>query len=132
MVGITSTGDVAGRYGDGMRTHGFFRSSDGNMTPFDYPGALDTSPAAMTLDGTIVGTYGDELGTHGFVRDEQGGFISFDVPGSVWTFVSAVSKAGANVTHSNGGAITGWLIDSAGVYRGFLRPVWITQVSPGF
>ncbi|HEX9135464.1 MAG TPA: hypothetical protein VF905_00785, partial [Nitrospirota bacterium] len=70
---IIPNGTVTGYYFDASwLTHGFLRTPDGTITPFDAPGALNgtTTPSSMNQAGTIVGFYRDAgRFPHGFLRD---------------------------------------------------------------
>jgi hypothetical protein len=92
--GINLQGSVAGYINDenGV-SHGFVRTSDGNFTGFDAPGA-DVNPADQrgTLVtgindlGAISGFYVDTAGVaHGFRLKPNGNFTSFQVPGAAGT-----------------------------------------------
>jgi hypothetical protein len=55
--------------------------------------------------------------SHGFVRTKQGDITTFDVPGA-----GTGPGQGTNAFFNNAADdITGWYVDSSGVYRGFLR-----------
>jgi hypothetical protein len=70
-VSINDTGDIAGIYADASGVlHGFVRTSNGTITPFDAPGAgtagtsLFPGTAVLSINdsGDITGTYADLSG----------------------------------------------------------------------
>ena len=73
--GINPAGTITGSFKDGFTiNHGFVRTSDGNITTFDVPGAgtgfnQGTAPLGITPGGAIMGRYIDaDYGSHGFIR----------------------------------------------------------------
>jgi hypothetical protein len=98
-------------------TLGFLRSSDGTLTTFDVPGAIDqTVPSAIDPAGTITGYFQGTSGLHGFVRANDGTFTTFDPPGSEEPDSETIAN-GINPA----GVITGWYIDPSFIGHGFLR-----------
>src|SRR6267378_3146084 len=97
------------------------------ITTFDAPGA-GTGPfqgtSALDIDpsGRTIGFFRDANSVrHGFSRSENGTFTIFDAPG-------AGTGAGQGTFPFNSpnlinpeGAITGYYVDSAGAWHGFLR-----------
>src|SRR5262249_49787298 len=88
--GINPQGRVWGYYCDEVTCHGFVRTKDGTITPFDPPGSVYTfdglnghggQTGGINPSGAIVGTYftntGGNFGVHGFVRAPDGTFASF-------------------------------------------------------
>jgi len=78
--GISPNGTIVGSFNDGFDiNHGFLRTSHGNLTTFDVPGAgtgnfQGTLPVGITPGGTIAGWYVDPTGlAHGFLFTPQGG-----------------------------------------------------------
>lgn len=51
-----------------VKPSGFLRDSDGTITAFDVPSALETSPASINDSGYITGSFADLRGVHGFIR----------------------------------------------------------------
>jgi uncharacterized membrane protein len=85
-LGINDIGQVVGNYVDAKNNqrHGFLRSSKGDFTTLDVPGADITIAQGINNAGTIVGLYivGDQ--THGFVLS-KGVFtfpVDVDLPGA--------------------------------------------------
>lgn len=99
--------------------HGFLRSADGVITPFDAPAAGNdlfqgTTPSVITPQGLIVGTYTDE-NYNGwiFLRDKTGAFTTLQFPTS--------GSIPIGVTANNEGTIAGEFVDPNGVLHGYLR-----------
>ena len=79
--GINDVGAVVGNYVDARDhiRHGFLRSSSGDFTTFDGPGAVLTIAEGINNAGTIVGLYVDDKdAVHGFVL-KNGNFTTVDV-----------------------------------------------------
>jgi hypothetical protein len=120
---INNFGVVTGTYQDANSVfHGFVRSPDGKITPFDAPGA-DTTPGdgngtfpnGINDAGAITGFYLDASGgSHGFLRSPGGHFITFDVTGST---IGTTTPIALNLE----GQIVGYVEDQNGVFRPFLR-----------
>jgi len=66
---INNSGTIAGQFDAGDQTfHGFIRSADGTIAPFDVAGSVDTVITAINNNGVIAGHYYTEKGTDiGFV-----------------------------------------------------------------
>ena len=78
---------------------------------FDFPGAIDTQPTAITPSGDIVGRYISPDGVvHGFLLHEHR-FTSIDVPDSAFTEVDWINPRGDMVGGFN---------DQNGIRHGFL------------
>lgn len=111
--GINDKGETVGNYldaGDGRRK-GFFRSSEGNFTPFEVPGAIETIGEGINNEGTIVGAYREaDRSIHGFVL-RNGIFTTVNVPGAVETQVLSINSKGE---------IVGLYVDAAGFDHPFV------------
>jgi hypothetical protein len=78
----------------GGANHGFAVTANGVFTPFDIPGAMNTSPGFINLQGVIVGSYTDSAGTsHGFVLN-HGTYTTVDYPGEPGTELSGINDLG--------------------------------------
>jgi uncharacterized membrane protein len=114
--GINDKGETVGNYAKAgeapPRRHGFFRSSKGEFTTFDVPGAIITIGEGINNQGTIVGVYVNEadFSVHGFVL-RNGIFETVDVPGAVETQVFSINSKGE---------IVGSYVDAADVEHGFV------------
>jgi len=116
--GINDIGEVVGDYvaagdvnpdGTAKHRHGFLRSSKGDFTTFDVPGAVITIGEGINNPGTIVGLYVANGNMHGFV-----------LKNSVFTTVD-VSDQPTEINSINAkGEIVGFYSDSNGVQHGFL------------
>src|SRR6478672_7835744 len=125
---IDPSGRTIGFFRDANNVrHGFSRSKDGTFTIFDAPGAgtaanQGTRAYATNSSGSITGHFTDSSNVaHGYVRSNQGVITVFDAPG-------AGTGAGQGTFPFNSpnlinpeGAITGYYVDSAGAWHGFLR-----------
>jgi hypothetical protein len=120
---INSAGAITGPYQDASGTyHGFVRSSRGEYTTFDAPGAdltpgdfNGTSPSAINDLGVVTGLYWDANGfSHGFLRNREGKFASFDVPG-VGGFGSVPQAINLE------GAVSGYYADANDSIHPFVR-----------
>jgi len=122
--GINAVGVVTGMYEDpNSDFHGFVRTTDGAITPFDAPDAYPsanggTYPFSINAGGIITGMYNTENGSqHGFVRAADGTIAEFDVPGAGTT-----TNRGTNpISINSAGEITGTYTDKNSVWHGFLR-----------
>jgi len=72
--GMNFAGTITGSFNDGFNiNHGFWRTRDGTVTTFDFPGAgtgfnQGTLPLGITAAGVIAGSYSDANNvTHGFL-----------------------------------------------------------------
>jgi uncharacterized membrane protein len=110
--GGTPDGEViTGLYTDMMGTTHAYILSDGNLTPFDFPGSIATSAWDMNASGDVVGQYVD-AGTkvHGFLL-RRGSFVSIDYPGARATQAFGINPQGN---------VVGTYVDAAGKTHGFL------------
>jgi len=117
--GINLSGAIVGGYSDTSNVfHGFLRSPDGAITPFDPTDSQFTDPAGINEEGVIAGFYAKATGPyHGFVRSSTGQIASFDVSG-------AGTEAGQGTETfalNDPGNVVGAYVDTSGVYHGFLR-----------
>jgi len=125
---IDPSGRTIGFFRDANNVrHGFSRSKNGTFTIFDAPGAgtaagQGTRAYATNSSGSITGHFTDSSNVaHGYVRSKEGVITVFDAPG-------AGTGAGQGTFPFNSpnlinpeGAITGYYVDSAGAWHGFLR-----------
>jgi hypothetical protein len=105
--------------------HGFVRTPDGRITPFDVKGAgkgaaqgtFTTIYGSINHMGAITGNYIDASGaSHIYVRDPDGWITTFNGPGAgkgagQGTFTEAINSEGA---------ITGYYVDASNVIHGFV------------
>lgn len=62
-LAINNAGTIAGQVEAGDQTfHGFIRTPDGTLTPFDIDGAVDTYPVAINNKGAMAGSYKNAAG----------------------------------------------------------------------
>ena len=112
-------GDYAGntRSSDGEKTIGF-TLIDGVFTTYDFPDSLNTYFYAFDNAGRAAGHYQgtDEL-YHGVIM-EDGELTQYDFPGAVQTFIYGMSD--------ETGALSGNIVDEAGVSRAFSGDLSIT------
>ena len=92
--------------------HSFLRESNGVISPFDRPGAIESLANGINDLGTITGNYADSLGGHGFLLFRNGSYITFDPPGSTDTLSEAINAEGE---------VTGYYVDVAGMTHGYVR-----------
>jgi hypothetical protein len=114
---INASGEIAGEYlydGD-TQIGGFVRSSDGEITTFDYEEGI--VPAGINDSGTLAGWYASTA-FHGFTRSSQGQLTSFDPPGTLMTQNISINRTGA-VTGSY--SATSSVAGSRPLNHGFLR-----------
>src|SRR5262245_24790974 len=69
------------------------RAAPYTFTPFDVPGATQTTPFGINDAGQIVGFLLDGTGVHGFVGS-GGSFAPIDVPGGMNTQARGINDAG--------------------------------------
>lgn len=119
-------GEIVGSYTDtNIVPHGFLRTRDGNIIPFDAPGAglgfgLNEGTVAYSINsrGEITGQFQDpDYVFHGFVRFRDGSFDTFDAPGAgrgpgQGTLADSINREGT---------VAGYFLDENNVYRGFVR-----------
>ena len=123
-LAINDSGVVVGVYSDSkIAMHGFLRTTDGQFTSFDAPGAglapgQGTAAYAINERGMIAGAFQDSSNVyHGFVRFQDGSFETIDVPEE-----GTIPQQGTLVTNINSeGVIAGSYIDANGVNHGFVR-----------
>jgi hypothetical protein len=114
----TPRGVIAGNYSDSKGNHGFVRSRDGTITPFDPLGSTYTTVAGITPEGKITGYYTDANGVdHGFLRAPNGKFTTVDDPLAGTQSGQGTFSLGINPAWE----ITGYYYDSGFVNHGFLR-----------
>ena len=94
--GITDTGVIIGDYIDSHGVqHGFVRTQQGDITPFDPPDSVYTVAWGANSKQSIVGFYVDTNNAqHGYLRDQKGNFATFDPSGSLATFVTDINDRG--------------------------------------
>ncbi|HUD25694.1 MAG TPA: hypothetical protein VMQ45_08420 [Burkholderiaceae bacterium] len=119
---INGEGEIGGNFQDANNVlHGFLRTRDGAVRPFDAPGAgtgacQGTQGFAINSEGAIAGvTIDASYVYHGMLRERDGAITVFDAPGAappVGTLALSVNRDGAT---------TGWYLDASNVAHGFLR-----------
>jgi hypothetical protein len=124
---INPAGVIAGQYADTRGVfHGFLRSPDGSITPFDVPGA-GTSLGQGTLvvftdginqEGAIGAGFVDANNVlHSAIRFPDGSFVTFDAPGAGTGPFQGTDEAGINPVET----VMGFFIDSSSVFHGYVR-----------
>jgi len=94
---------------------GFQRDTEGNETPYNFPGALGTVPFGISNDDTYTGFYVTSEGRRGFVEQPSSGLSrSVEFPGATETQLYGVNNVG-----KAGGAH----YDSAGVAYPFIYDI---------
>lgn len=123
---LTPAGAVAGYYMDASGgNHGFVRASDGTITTFDVPGAVEgtgpfqgTKVAGINPAGTISGNWFDaKSATHGFLRAPDGTITKYDVPDAGTGFGQGTVGASINPA----GDLVSYWADANSVSHGYLR-----------
>jgi probable HAF family extracellular repeat protein len=123
---VNDRGVIVGWYTDtNIVPHGFLRTSDGQFTSFDAPGAglghgLDQGTVATSINdrGAITGQFQDSSYVfHGFVRYPDGAFTTFDAPGAGTGAFQGTLGESINPA----GEIVGVYIDGNNAFHGFLR-----------
>ena len=112
-------GDYAGntRSPDGEKKIGF-TLIDGVFTTYDFPGSVNTYFYALDNTGKAAGHYkGTDDLYHGVIL-EDGELTQYDFPGAVETFIFGLSD--------ETGALSGNIVDEAGVTRAFSGSLVIT------
>ena len=112
-------GDYAGntRGPDGKKKIGF-TLIDGVFKTYDFPGSLNTYFYALDNAGKAAGHYkGPDDLYHGVIM-EDGELTQYDFPGAVQTFIYGLSD--------ETGALSGNIVDEAGVTRAFSGDLTIT------
>src|SRR4029453_3038289 len=105
-------GNICGRK---FRDSRFLRASDGTLTTFDAPSAVNgTNGQAINPKRLILGFYNDaSFVAHGFLREPDGTITTFDAPGAVnGTVPSSLNPKGA---------VTGQSFDAGFNAHGFAR-----------
>lgn len=96
-IDINANGEIVGRYMMAGRTHGFYRTTTGDLTTIDFPGSIFTVAAAINDDGDVVGMYrlpSDPTSVrHGYLR-RSGEFLTIDPPGAIFTNVLGINERG--------------------------------------
>jgi hypothetical protein len=134
-VSINDSGEITGSYTDkpvkhGLirAGHGFMRAANGTITTFEAPGAATgagvvqgTISGRINAAGDATGFYPDAKGVfHGFVRAADGTITSFEAPGAGTAGTSMLPGTFA-FSINDSANITGFYVDSKGVFHGFLR-----------
>jgi hypothetical protein len=112
VAGINKEGVIVGDYGatDGLPPiHGFIRSVDGTILPFDVRGSDKTQPVAINAAGEIAGIYW--FGTGDIYR---GGFVR-SADGNITTYPGIPQGINSE------GDIAGWFLLASGFEDGFVR-----------
>ena len=103
LSGINDANQVVGSY---LKTGGEdtgFQYGNGRATKLQYPGALTTSPYAISNNGIIVGTENDAFTYHGFVL-RNGTYSRLDHPkGNLGTTLKDVNRSGVIVGNYESG-----------------------------
>jgi len=122
VIGINNTLTTAGFYVDNAgKTHGFFRTSSGQFTTVDFPGAPTSTSFNQLLSQNdyyeAAGYYSASINNSTpdipYIYDEVGGvFHVLTIPGAV---------GGAQATGiNNSGMVCGFFIDGNGINHGWL------------
>ena len=124
-ISIDDAGDVAGNYTDpNCVRHGFVRTANGVITPFDAPGAgtgagmiQGTGGFSINASAVVAGTYADANAVvHGFLRATNGTIASLDAPGAGTGMFQGTVGFGINTA----GEITGTYLDASSVGHGYV------------
>ena len=68
-MAINPVGLITGWFFDNSGAHGFLRTLDGAIVPFDVPGSVATFATEISALGAIIGFYYDADGMqHAFLR----------------------------------------------------------------
>ena len=98
VTSINNLGQMVGSYSSDGNHHGFFRDTDGTlMLGIDFPGANQTSPAAINDAGQIVGTWTDRKRTHAFALQLPDTFVSYDAAPHGATVFTGINNNGVIV-----------------------------------
>jgi probable HAF family extracellular repeat protein len=112
--GINNIGQVVGSFGFSDDLQGFLQDTNGDVTTFRFPGAVETHPSGINDFGEIVGYYRGTGGPyHGFIY-RNGDFTPFDEP-LVGSFLGTQTRE-----INNAGQIVGTFTDASGRIQGFL------------
>jgi len=92
---LNDKGDVVG-FWFGTFPRGFIRSARGEVTKFDVPNSVNTTPVAINGRRTIAGYYKDNVNyrQHAFIRSGDGTFTTFDVPAIAFALNAGGAVAG--------------------------------------
>jgi hypothetical protein len=124
FAGLNQFGAIAGIYTDSNTVyHGFLRTSDGNFTSFDAPGAGKGSfqgtgcsadcPVSLNDSGALTGVYIDANNVyHVYLRSPDGNIVTVQPAGSSFTFPAGINDSGM---------VAGYYADANNVAHGFLR-----------
>jgi hypothetical protein len=129
---INAPGIIVGGYEDDSFVHHNYVRTQGNLTPFNVPGAGTGSyqgtgcpgcSLGLNQRGEVAGIYSDSNSVnHGFLRSRDGEFTTFDAPGAgTSSYEGTGCFADCPVSLNDSGAITGVYIDGNFVYHGYLR-----------
>ena len=119
VTASTDFGDYAGntRSPDGEKTIGF-TLIDGVFSTYDFPGSQNTYFYALGNNGNAAGHYKDSNGLYHGVILENGELRQYDFPGAAETHIYGISD--------ETGALSGNIVDAAGVYHAFSGDMIIT------
>ena len=119
VTASTDFGDYAGntRSPDGEKTIGF-TLIDGVFSTYDFPGSQNTYFYALGNNGNAAGHYKDSDGLYHGVILENGELRQYDFPGAAETHIYGISD--------ETGALSGNIVDAAGVYHAFSGDLTIT------
>ena len=119
MTASNDFGDYAGntRSPDGEKTIGF-TLIDGVFSTYDFPGSQNTYFYALGNNGNAAGHYKDSNGLYHGVILENGELHQYDFPGAAETHIYGISD--------ETGALSGNIVDEAGVTRAFSGDLTIT------
>jgi hypothetical protein len=132
---INVFGTIAASYEDNSGNfvgRGLLRDLNGELRPFDVPGAGTGSyqgtgcpgcALGLNHSGAIAGNFTDANNVHhGFLRGSGGKFRTFDAPGAgTGSYQGTGCFSDCPVSLNDSGAITGIYIDDNNVSHGFLR-----------
>lgn len=117
-LGINANGEIVGYWDTNpAQLRGFRRSSNGQVSSIDVPGAGPGGTAAFGINDLdqVSGYFVDTAGlVHGFVQT-RGQFKHLDVPGAAATIATAIN---------NFGVVAGEYIDTTGHRHGFVATPW--------
>jgi len=117
---VNDHGQFAGGYGPDLEVNfgdSGFILADNAFKIINYPGAIQTTTAALNNAGEVVGIYLDAAGiNHGF-QLIKGTYTSIDFPGAVDTSVNGLSNAGEIVgVYDDAGSPGNGFMLAGGVY----------------
>jgi hypothetical protein len=122
--GLNQFGEIAGIYTDKKNVyHGYLRTSDGNFTSFNAPGAgkgagqgtgcPSDCPISLNNKGALTGVYIDANNVyHVYLRSPDGKIVTAEPAGSIYSQPAGINDLGT---------IAGYYADANGVYHGYLR-----------